>query len=80
MSDDELDIEYIDDIVGKVAEHLKTCATALLSCEEENKKCKKCKDRENCLIFIRSVLAALCKMEIARMEIPDKNISESMYV
>ena len=80
MSDDELDIDNIDNVIEKVAEHLETCATILLSCEEENKKCKRCRDKENCLIFIRSVLAALCKMEVARMKILDKETPESMYV
>ena len=72
--------EDIEDITEKIAEKLELCSKLLLECEEEDKKCKKCKDKDNCLLFIRSVVSALCKIEVARMSIPENETPEGMYL
>ena len=77
MSLEELSVEEVED---KIAEQLEECAELLLSCELENKKCKRCKEKENCLIFIRSVVAALCRIHVAQMTIPQTNSSEQMFI
>ena len=75
-----VDESNINDVVAEIAEKLETCVVALLECEEENKVCKKCKNKNDCLIFIRSVLASLCRIAIAQMVVEDKKIPEGLYV
>ena len=80
MSVIDEDIKEVENVEDKIVKKLEECATFLLSCELENKKCKKCKDKDNCLIFIRSVVAALCRIQIAQMTIPTTNIAEQMFI
>ena len=77
IEDNDVDV---DDVEEAVANKLEECAEHLLSCELEGKKCKKCKEKDGCLIFIRTVLAALCRIEAARMATPDKNIEQGMFI
>lgn len=70
----------IEEIVEKIGNQLEECAELLLSCEEQNKDCKKCKNKTDCLIFIRSVLASLCKMEAARIFVGNGDIEEGIYI
>ena len=73
---EEAELEVLEDKIGN---QLEECADLLLACELEDKKCKKCKKKADCLLFIRSVLAALCKIEVARMLTGDKKIPEHLY-
>lgn len=77
MTDDDSPIE---DIIEKIGNQLEECADLLLSCELEKKVCKKCKNKADCLFFIRSVLAALCKIEAERMFIDNEKVPEGMYL
>ena len=71
--------EEPDKIEDKIATQLEECAGLLLACEVENKKCRWCRGKSSCKIFIRSVMAALCKLEVVRMNTPQKQLSEHMY-
>ena len=75
-----MSLEDIDDVELEVVKKLEECVTFLLSCELEGKSCKRCKEKDNCLIFIRTVLAAVCRIEIARMATPNKNIEHGMFI
>ena len=77
MSVDESNIE---NMVETIAEKLEECATLLLACELEKKECKKCKDKKDCIIFIRTVLASLCRIEIAKLQTDDTEIPEGLYI
>ena len=80
MNEIEIKDMDIEDVEDEIVERLEVCVTSLLSCELENRNCKRCKDRNNCLIFIRSVVAALCRIQIAQMSVPKKKIEEGMFI
>lgn len=48
---------------------------ALTFCEKEGRKCKKCKDRGECKLFIRSSIAVCLQLLLGK-----KNIADSMHV
>lgn len=74
------DVEAVED---EVVKKLNECADFLMVCEIDNKHCDRdCsrKNKEDCLIFIRSVLASLCRIEVARITPKTRAIEEKMYI
>ena len=48
---------------------------ALTFCEKEGKKCKKCKKKDECILFVRSAVAVCLKLLLKK-----KTIKESMHI
>lgn len=61
----------------KVKDDLKTIIESLLDCESKGRKCKKCKDKDECLIFIRGSIAVA--LQFILNELDKDKIPESIY-
>ena len=67
-------------VIEKIIEELQKTQETLMVCAVESRNCKKCKERNLCLIYMRSVIASLCRIEIARLIIEERPLPEGLYV
>lgn len=64
--------------IKQIKDDIQAIIDGLISCENEGKKCSKCKKKSECLIFLRSAIAVA--LQFILLNLPKEKEEGGMYV